>query len=40
MQEGSQGCFEKEEGCLLADRRAVMCGLEFLEDAGGEPRLL
>jgi len=40
MEEVSQGCFEAEEGCLLADRRAVMCGLEVLEDAGREPRLL
>ena len=36
----SQGCFKAEEGCLLADTRAVMCGLEVLEDGGGEPRLL
>jgi len=40
MQEGSQGCFKAEEGFLLADRRALMSGLEALEDGGGEPRLL
>ena len=40
IQEGSQGCFEAKEGCLLAERRAVMCGLEVLEDGGGEQRLV
>jgi len=40
MQDGSQGCFKAEEGCLLADRRAVMSEMEVLEDGGGEPRLV
>ena len=40
MQEGRNCCFPCEEGSLLVDRRALMCGLEVLEDAGGEPGLL
>jgi len=39
-EEGSSGCFAAEEGSLLAGRWVLMCGLEVLEEAGGEPGLL
>jgi len=40
MEEVSQGCFEAEEGFVLADGLTVMCGMEVLGYTGGEPRLL
>ena len=31
MQEGINGCFAAEQGCLFADRNVLMCGLSLAE---------
>jgi len=40
MEEGRNCCFPAEVGFLFANRRVLMCGLEVLEDGGGEQRLV